>query len=289
MTRWTIYLRLPTFIIQDWWGRRWWRSVTLIIIGSHAQVVYCGLDGVEKAGGTFFFQWFILGKTQIKHWLKKKEAKPHHRHECDLGQGDIRWPASDWLSSGTASTLNPPVPAPASRRSSVGVCANNCVLFAGTEEIAAKTAVRLHTSLWPRPFRGRHFGPRSSCNAIKWGGHAAGHVSICGSGSGYLMAVAAFWFFFISGQCTDKSESPSATMHLDAVLLRMQQGQKSLSAASLCVYVGCCFFYYSFFTEILDFFFYCVPLSLHHVCPVIFKVLGCRSFFGLSNDFVVWA
>lgn len=38
---------------------------------------------------------------------------------------------------------------------------------------------------------------------------------------------------FISGQCADKSDSPSANTHLKAVLLRMQQGQKSLSAPYL--------------------------------------------------------
>lgn len=40
---------------------------------------------------------------------KKKAVKPHHRHECDLGQSDIRGPASDWLSGGTASAHNTPL------------------------------------------------------------------------------------------------------------------------------------------------------------------------------------
>lgn len=61
----------------------------------------------------------------------------------------------------------------------------------------------------------------------------AGHVSACGSGSAVFNGGGSLPVFFISGQCTDKSESSSATMHLDAVLLRMQQGQKCLSATCL--------------------------------------------------------
>lgn len=129
-----------------------------------------------------------FGWNPNKILVLKKAVNPHPWHESDLGQSDIHGPAADWLSSGTASTLNP---TPHPLRLSVGACANNCVLFAGTEEIVGKTAVRVRASLWPRPFKARRFSPAFILQCHKTGRSCGmwAHVEVA---QGYLMAAAAF-------------------------------------------------------------------------------------------------
>lgn len=87
---------------------------------------------------------------------------------------------------------------------------------------------------------------------------------------------------FTSGQCTDKSESPSATVHLKTVLVRMQQGQKSLSTTCLPHGGLCVVFFFSFsFDFNADSVFYFILLRRF---DGIYRI---SCFFGRPNDFVV--
>lgn len=125
-----------------------------------------------------FFPRFTLDKTQIKYWFKHNRGRTS---SLARARPWAKWHRQDQRLIGCPKARPPPPPPP----SSVGACANNCVLFRGyRRDISQDSGPVCELVCDLGPLRARSCSPSLSCDAIKWGGHMAGHVSTYGSGSG---------------------------------------------------------------------------------------------------------
>lgn len=130
----------------------------------------------------FFSQRFTLDKTQIKYWFKNNRDRTS---SLARGRPWTKWHPQDQRLIGCPGARPPPPSHLPPTSLFCGCVCKQLRTFRRYRRDSGEDSSPMCTPVCDLgPLRPRNYSPRSSCNAIKWGGHMAGHVSAYGSDSG---------------------------------------------------------------------------------------------------------